>query len=80
MRVPPVPRRAGLFLYGLQIASQNVPHNPNILALNAVPFLTRGPEGEELAPEEIVCDPPDDCSTCDKRDDCEDYEPEEEED
>jgi len=72
------PRRAGLFLYGLQIASQNVPHNLNILQSNAVPFLTRGPEGEELAPEKTVCDPPDDCCTCDQRDNCKDYEPEEE--
>jgi hypothetical protein len=73
------PRRAGLFLYGLQIASQNVEHNPNILQRNAVHFLTCGPEGEELAPEEIVCNPPEDCSACDKRDNCKDYEPEEEE-
>ena len=73
------PRRAGLFLYGLQIASQNVPHHPNILALNAVPFLTRGPEGEELAPEKTVCQLPEDCPTCEKRDNCKYYEPEEEE-
>jgi len=71
------PHRAGLFLYDLQIASQNVPHNPRILQRNAVPSLTRTPDGEELAPEEIVCEPPEDCAACDKRDNCKNYKPEE---
>lgn len=73
------PRRAGLFLYGLQIASQNVERNVDIVPRTAVPSLTLTSDGEELAPEKSVCEPPEDCSTCDDRDDCEDYEPEEDE-
>jgi hypothetical protein len=34
-------------------------------------------EGDELAPEEEVCEPVD-CANCDKRDTCEDYDPEDE--
>lgn len=73
------PRRAGLFLYGLQIASQNVERNEDIVPRTAVASLTLTRDGEELATEKSVCEPPEDCSTCGKRDDCEDYEPEEDE-
>ena len=69
------PRRAGLFLYGLQIASKNVPQNPFILQCNAVPSVTHTPDGEDLAPEEIVCESDDDCSTCEVRDRCKEYKP-----
>ncbi len=73
------PRRASLLLYGLQIASQNVERYVDIVPITAVPSLTLTRDGEELAPEKRVCEPPEDCSTCNKRDDCEDYEPEEDE-
>jgi len=63
-------RRVGLLLYGLQIASQNVPHNPFILQTNAVHSLTQSPEGDDLAPEKFDCDIDDDCSTCEIRDNC----------
>jgi hypothetical protein len=64
------PRRAGLFLYGLQIASQNVGHNEDIDRMSAVPSLTLTPEGEELAPDECFEAGPEDCANCDKRDSC----------
>ena len=69
-------REAGILLYALQIASQNVPHNPNILQVNAVKSVTLSPEGEELAPERVVCSPGNDCPNCDVRDRCEKYQPE----
>jgi hypothetical protein len=33
-------------------------------------------EGDELAPEKEVCEPSD-CASCNRRDSCEDYNPEE---
>jgi len=73
------PRRAGLFLYGLQIASQNVERNEDIVPISAVPSLTRTSEGEELAPEKCFHNSEEDCENCDRRDSCEDYDPEDEE-
>jgi hypothetical protein len=67
------PRRAGLFLYGLQIASQNVQRNGDIVPSSAVLSLTHTSEGEELAPEECMDATPEDCANCSKRDSCEDY-------
>ena len=71
-------RRAGLCLYGLQIASQNIDRS-SFYAPESVRSLTHSADGQELAPEKRVCEPPEDCSTCDKRDICEDYEEDEEE-
>jgi hypothetical protein len=34
-------------------------------------------EGDELAPEKEICEPSD-CASCNRRDSCEDYNPEEE--
>ena len=73
------PRRAGLFLYGLQIASQNVPRQRDIVPRTAVPSLTHTSEGEELAPEECLDATPEDCANCSKRDSCEDFQPEDDE-
>jgi hypothetical protein len=69
------PRRAGLFLYGLQIASQNVPEQV-IFPGDTVKSTTQTSEGEELAPETEVCERPDDCVDCPKKDECNDYKPE----
>lgn len=74
------PRRAGLFLYGLQIASQNVEREEDILPISTVASLTHTSEGEELAPEECFCPNSEECSNCDKRDSCEDYQPEDKDD
>ncbi len=46
------PRRAGLLLYGLQIASQNVDRDEAILPRNAVKIVTYTEDGEETGPEE----------------------------
>jgi hypothetical protein len=50
------PRRAGLFLYGLQLASQNVERNCDIHPHSTVQSITRTRNGDELAPEVLVCD------------------------
>jgi hypothetical protein len=73
------PRRAGLFLYGLQIASQNVERNMGVIATKTVESITHTREGDELAPERQVCYSGDPCSTCPDRDVCDLCEPDEEE-
>ncbi len=71
------PQRAGLLLYGLQIASQNVERNQDILPFKAVESISHSSEGDELAPELRICESSDDCSTCNQRITCPDVEPEE---
>ena len=71
-------RKAGLLLYALQIASQNVDRNRSIIPITTVESITHTDTGEELAPEECICDQ-EDCATCADRETCEDYEPEEDE-
>jgi hypothetical protein len=63
-------RKAGVFLYGLQIASQNVERHPFILSLNAVESVTPSEDGEDLAPLEHRCNDEDDCNTCPYVDTC----------
>ncbi|MGH9599738.1 MAG: hypothetical protein ACRD27_07715 [Terracidiphilus sp.] len=46
-------RRAGLLLYGLQIASQNVERDQWILPVHAVETVAYTKDGEEMGPEEI---------------------------
>ena len=43
-------RRAGLLLYGLQIASQNAAHPDEIVDSKSVRSITHTSEGEEMAP------------------------------
>ena len=62
-------RRAGIMLYALQIASQNVDRNQSIIPTTAVESITQTDTGDELAPEERICDP-DDCPTCADRANC----------
>jgi hypothetical protein len=71
------PRRAGLFLYALQIASQNVERRTDILPITAVHSVTLTPAGDELGPETRTCPYPFKCATCDVQENCEEYEPEE---
>lgn len=73
-------RRASLFLYGLQIASQNVDRQADILPKYSVDSVSSNSDGEELGPEIRLCEPPDECSSCDRRDTCEDFGCEAEED
>ena len=66
-------RRAGLFLYGLQIASQNVEREGDILPYDAVESITLTEDGDELAPEKRVCDSNDRCFNCRERNTCENF-------
>lgn len=68
-------RRAGLFLYALQIASQNVERKQDILPFKTVESVTHSSDGDELAPELRVCESSDTCSSCDLQDTCRDFEP-----
>ena len=71
------PRHAGLYLYALQIASQNVERRQHIVPILAVHSMTLTPGGDELGPETSTCPYPFVCSTCDVAEGCPDYEPEE---
>jgi len=66
-------RRAGLLLYALQIASQNVDRRTYIPAADSVRSLTCTEEGDELAPALSKCEYPADCPTCPKRETCDIY-------
>jgi hypothetical protein len=67
-------RHTGLLLYALQIASQNIDRATYRRHSDSVQSITVTGEGDELAPEEEICETGD-CATCDRRDTCEDYEP-----
>ena len=68
-------QRAGHLLYALQIASQNVERKQDVLPFRAVESVSLSRDGNELAPKLRVCDPPDDCPSCDDRENCKDYQP-----
>jgi len=70
-------RRTGLLLYALQIASQNINRASSREDSDTVHSMTVTGEGDELAPEEEVCEPAD-CASCNRRDTCKDYDPDEE--
>jgi len=70
-------RHTGLLLYALQIASQNIDRTSYRMNSDSVQSMTVTGEGDELAPEKEVCEPAD-CATCNRRDTCDDYDPEEE--
>ena len=73
------PRRAGMLLYALQIATQNVERKHDILPFKSVESITHTRDGDELAPELRICESSDKCATCDERDTCNAFEPEEDE-
>jgi len=64
------PRRAGLLLYGLQIAAQNVQKTLSMEAFAPVRSLSVTSNGDELGPEVNRCDPPEDCPKCRFRNSC----------
>jgi hypothetical protein len=70
-------RRAGLLLYALQIASQNIDRKSFRAKSEIVHSITVTDEGDELAPEKEICEPGD-CAKCNRRNTCEDYDPVEE--
>ncbi len=45
------PKRAGQLLYCLQIATQNVGHNPVEIPFRGVACVTQSPDGEDMGPE-----------------------------
>ncbi len=64
------PRRAGLILYGIQIAARTVPSKGSPLPKTPVVQVTQTDSGEDLAPAKNLCDIPHDCATCNQRNDC----------
>jgi hypothetical protein len=64
------PRRVGLFLYGLQIATQIVDHKSDIVPSRTVDSVTQTDTGEELGPEKQMCND-ENCPDCPERDTCE---------
>jgi hypothetical protein len=70
-------RRTGLLLYALQIASQNIDRASSREDSEIVHSMTVTGEGDELAPEKEICEPSD-CASCNRRDTCDEYDPEEE--
>jgi hypothetical protein len=72
-------RHTGLLLYALQIASQNIDRDSERKNSEIVHSMTVTDEGDEMAPEKEVCEPAD-CVSCKRRDTCDNYDPEEEED
>ena len=70
-------RRTGLLLYALQIASQNIDRASSSEEFETVHSMTVTGEGDELAPEKEICEDGD-CASCNERDTCDDYDPEEE--
>ena len=64
------PRRAGLLLYGLQIAAQITARPSTRRPTDFVRSVCNEGDGDALAPEKTTCEPPTDCYNCPKRDDC----------
>ena len=52
------PKRAGILLYALQIASHNAKNSEEIVSSHAVSEVTRTEHGEEMAPEGATAGPP----------------------
>jgi len=69
-------RRTGLLLYAVQIASQNIDRDSERKNSEIVHSMTVTDEGDEMAPEKEICEPAD-CATCNRRDTCDYYDPEE---
>ena len=67
-------KKAGLMLYALQIASQNVDRYQSIIPTTTVESITQTDTGDELAPEERLCYD-DECATCADHETCKDYKP-----
>jgi hypothetical protein len=62
-------KKAAQLLWGLQIASSNLPRKPKPDP-KSVPSVTRTRDGVELAPVLNVCDPITECSRCEKAETC----------
>ena len=64
-------KKAGLMLYALQIASQNVERKYDIIPMFGVNSVTQSETGEELATVARTCSP-NDCAACPDCDTCDD--------
>ena len=73
------PRRAGLYLYALQIASKNIDRKGAAVSIASVHSISQTPEGDDMGPEKRICPFPSHCDECDVSEGCEDYEPDEDE-
>ncbi len=67
------PRRAGILLYAVQIASQNVERKQDILPFRSVDAFSLSSDGEMIAPQLRICEDADLCSTCHLRDTCTEF-------
>ncbi len=63
-------RQTGLYLYGLQLATQLVAKAPEVLPQEMVRSTTCDGAGEIIGPETTSCDPSEDCPTCPTRERC----------
>jgi hypothetical protein len=73
-------KNAGRLLYAMQIASQNVDKCRFFTASRTVESATQTGEGDDLAPEERVCDGNDDCNGCPHAETCPNYDPDDDDD
>ena len=71
-------RHTGLLLYALQIASQHIDRASSREVTETVHSMTVTGYGDELAPEKKVCESSD-CKTCKRRDTCEKYDEDDDE-
>ena len=69
-------KKAGSYLYALQIAAITVERKQDLIPYKAVESVTHSREGDELGPKLRICEPDDDCSICDQRETCPDSTPE----
>jgi hypothetical protein len=68
------PRRAGLYLRGLQIATRLVAMPASSSSEEPVRDLCCDDNGAPLASEKTTCEPPEDCLECKQRDQCKNFE------
>jgi hypothetical protein len=73
------PRHAGVYFYGLQIASKLVSKSKNAPAETVRDINEDQENGGSLAPEKSVCEPPADCIDCRRRTFCQKFEFDEDE-
>ena len=64
------PHRAGQLLYGLQIASQLAERSAFVSTSRYVQTVSTGNDGEDIAPDQLVCEEGDDCNKCPYKEAC----------
>jgi hypothetical protein len=70
-------RQTGLLLYAVQLASQNIDRDSERENSDIVRSMTVTNDGDEMAPKKEVCEPTD-CPGCNKRENCDNYDSDEE--